>query len=63
MELQRGQRVENDDLTDARQVQIRSVRMNSGEADCTCFGVDAAGKLSDDRYFIFYNPGRVARGL
>lgn len=29
--------------------------------DC-CFGVDAAGKLSDDRYMVFYNqtqsPGR-----
>ena len=54
MELQKGQKLKMTDLTDARQVQIRvSVRMNSGEADCTCFGVDAAGKLSDDRYFIF----------
>ena len=23
--------------------------------DYSCFGVDAAGKLSDDRYMIFYN--------
>lgn len=23
--------------------------------DVTCFGVDAAGKLSDDRYMVFYN--------
>lgn len=23
--------------------------------DVSCFGVDAAGKLSDDRYFVFYN--------
>lgn len=23
--------------------------------DCCCFGVDGAGKLSDDRYMVFYN--------
>lgn len=63
MELQKGQKLKMTDLTDARQVQIRvSVRMNSGEADCTCFGVDAAGKLSDDRYFIFYNQAASPEG-
>ena len=25
------------------------------EYDCVCFGLDSAGKLSDDRYMIFYN--------
>ena len=34
----------------------------SAEYDFCCFGVDSAGKLSDDRYMIFYNqtvsPGR-----
>lgn len=42
-----------------------SVEMNvNGSAvyDCCCFDVDAAGKLSDDRYMVFYNqtqsPGR-----
>lgn len=27
----------------------------SMEVDVSCFGVDAAGKLSDDRYMVFYN--------
>ena len=30
--------------------------------DCSCFGVDASGRLSDERYMVFYNqpesPGR-----
>ena len=25
------------------------------EYDVSCFGLDAAGRLSDDRYMIFYN--------
>lgn len=32
--------------------------------DVTCFGVDAAGKLSDDRYMVFYNqPVSPAREI
>lgn len=34
---------------------VVSAQIGAGEADFTCFGVDAAGKISDDRYFIFYN--------
>lgn len=30
-------------------------RIGSDIPDISCFGVDADGKLSDDRYFIFYN--------
>ena len=29
--------------------------MKKGAADITCFGVDKQDKLSDDRYFVFYN--------
>ena len=33
-----------------------SVRLAyGGEIDVSCFGVDEAGQLSDERYFIFYN--------
>jgi tellurium resistance protein TerD len=38
-----------------------SIEMNvngSGVYDYCCFGVDAAGKLSDDRYMVFYNQTR-----
>lgn len=32
------------------------MRVNGpGVYDCTCFGLDAAGKLSDEAYMVFYN--------
>ena len=39
----------------------------SPEVDVCCFGLDAEGKLSDDRYFVFYNQpqspcGSIAAG-
>lgn len=56
MELQKGQKIKLTDLTSEKQIQLRvSVKMKTGEADVTCFGVDANEKLSDDRYFVFYN--------
>ncbi|RYX80086.1 TerD family protein, partial [bacterium] len=30
--------------------------------DFSCFGVDASGKLSDDRYFVFYNQKEAPQG-
>ena len=39
-----------------------AVSLPAGEADVTCFGVDGAGKLSDDRYFVFYNQTRSPEG-
>jgi tellurite resistance protein TerA len=56
MELQKGQKVKVTDLTASRQLQLKAnVVLRTGEADVTCFGVDAAGKLSDERYFVFFN--------
>ena len=36
----------------------------SGRAvyDYCCFGIDAAGKLSDDRYMVFYNQPQSPEG-
>lgn len=63
MELQKGQKVKLSDLHTAGPVRIStSVRINGGEADITCFGVDGAGKLSDDRYFVFYNQTASPEG-
>lgn len=39
-----------------------NMQFSSGEADITCFGVDASGKLSDDRYFVFYNQLSTPEG-
>ena len=56
MELQKGQKLKLSDFTSSTQIEIVvSAQTGAGEADFTCFGVNAAGKISDDRYFIFYN--------
>lgn len=56
MDLLKGQKMKLADLTPSSQIELRAaVQMRSGEADVTCFGVDGQSKLSDDRYFIFYN--------
>ena len=59
MELQKGQKCKLTDLTEDGRLRLSvAVSLPAGEADVTCFGVDGAGKLSDDRYFVFYNQTR-----
>lgn len=55
--LLRGQKVKLAELTTATMIQVGlAVTARSGIVfDISCFGVDAQDKLSDDRYFIFYN--------
>ena len=56
MELQKGQKCKLTDLTGDGRLRLSvTLSLPGGEADVTCFGVDGAGKLSDDRYFVFYN--------
>lgn len=63
MELQKGQKLKLSNGAPPTQVRVRvAVQMKSGEADSTCFGVDAGGKLSDERYFIFYNQTSSPEG-
>ncbi len=63
MQLQKGQKLRLNDLTDSQKVAIRTdIRVGSGKPDVSCFGVDAGGKLSDERYFIFYNQPRSPEG-
>lgn len=62
MQLQKGQKIKIQDYASA-QIEIHvSAKMKTGEADVTCFGIDAAGKLSDDRYFVFYNQTQSPAG-
>ena len=53
----RGQKAKLSDLTQSQQVEIgiNIVGKPGVTVDVSCFGLDEAGKLSDDRYFIFYN--------
>lgn len=61
--LQRGQKMKLADLLHRGAFQVKvMVKMATGEADLACFGVDAQQKLSDDRYFIFYNQLQSPEG-
>lgn len=56
-EFARGQKSKLQDLTTSTDLTVGLDAQASGspEFDISCFGVDADGKLSDDRYFVFYN--------
>lgn len=53
----RGQRITLADVTPAKTIQVGVMYSygGTGDVDISCFGVQASGKLSDDRYLIFYN--------
>jgi tellurite resistance protein TerA len=53
----RGQKSKLSDLTPSMVLQVGiGLQAPAGmELDISCFGLDTAGKLSDDRYFVFYN--------
>ena len=52
-----GQKSKISDLTSSNNLTIGlQINFNSSvEVDFSCFGVDSEGKLSDDRYMIFFN--------
>lgn len=54
--LTRGQKTKLADLTSATQLRaVISATAPGLQFDFSCFGVDSAGQLSDDRYFVFFN--------
>ena len=57
LQMQRGQKAKIADLTQETglEIVIQYGVTGGGSLDVSCFGLDALGKLSDDRYFIFYN--------
>lgn len=57
VEFIRGQKGKLADFTSASvfEVGIHVAAPAGSTVDISCFGLDAEGKLSDDRYFIFYN--------
>ncbi len=61
--LVRGFRDRIDRYADpAREITVEMSVTGNAVYDFTCFGVDAAGKLSDDRYMVFYNQTRTPGG-
>ncbi len=52
----RGQKQKLGDITPSLKIEAEFSAQGAGLAfDFSCFGVDAQEKLSDDRYFVFYN--------
>ncbi|BCM89040.1 hypothetical protein IAD21_00883 [Abditibacteriota bacterium] len=68
LSLQRGQRVKLSQVTPSKQFMV-GVKTSSSSLkfDISCFGLNEAGKLSDDRFFVFYNqpicPGEAIKLL
>jgi tellurite resistance protein TerA len=55
MELVRGQKLKLSDVASSLNFEV-NVDVCAGRAvDVSCFGLDGENRLSDDRYFIFYN--------
>ncbi len=63
MEAQRGMRDKLDKYLDVGQeISVLMQVQGSVVYDFCCFGVDAANKLSDERYMVFYNQTRSPEG-
>ncbi len=60
----RGQKNKLTDLTSSQLLQVSLAIVDQAKRtfDISCFGVDAQNKLSDDRYFIFYNQTSAPDG-
>ncbi len=60
----RGQKSKLSDLTPATSLVVGiDIQANgNSDIDISCFGVDAAGQLSDDRYFVFFNQTSSPEG-
>ena len=61
MQLNRGQRLKLSDILPATRLRV-DVELHGLNADVACFGLDAQGNLSDERYMIFYNQPRSPCG-
>ena len=61
-ELARGEKVRLADLSDSSNLEVGIATAGPMELDIACFGVAAGGKLSDDRYMVFYNQPSSPQG-
>ncbi|MEQ4316053.1 VWA domain-containing protein [Pseudomonas syringae] len=55
MQITQGQRIPLSTLIQGSDLTLSIVIQSAHVVDYVCFGVDANGKLSDDRYMIFFN--------
>lgn len=63
LQLSRGQKCKLADLAPALQLRATlEARAPGLSFDFSCFGVDSSDRLSDDRYFVFYNQTQSPEG-
>ena len=63
MDIQRGMRDKlSKYMSMSEPIEVTMQMVGNSEFDFSCFGVDAQGKLSDDRYMIFYNQTNSPNG-
>ncbi|WP_234829802.1 TerD family protein, partial [Pseudomonas savastanoi] len=55
MQITQGQRVPLSSLIQGSDLTLSIAIKSAQVIDYVCFGVDANGKLSDDRYMVFFN--------
>lgn len=53
--LQQGQRVSIASLAPSNKISVAITLSSPHTIDLACFGIDAQGKMSDDRYMVFFN--------
>jgi stress response protein SCP2 len=61
MQLNLGQRVALPDVVSSMNVEV-GIDLQGIAVDVSCFGVDAAGRLTDERYMTFFNQPRTPCG-
>ena len=62
MQLQRGQKISIQAVCRTWSLEVVLRHQGPLAVDVSCFGLDSAGRLSDERYFIFYNQRRSPEG-
>lgn len=62
LDLQRGQKESIRKLCGGLSLDVELYHKAPMEIDVTCFGLDGTGRLSDERYFIFYNQKESPEG-
>lgn len=55
IQLQRGQKISIQTVCRTWSLEVVLRHQGPLAVDVSCFGLDSAGRLSDERYFIFYN--------
>ena len=62
IQLQRGQKISIQTVCRTWSLEVVLRHQGPLAVDVSCFGLDSAGRLSDERYFLFYNQRRSPEG-